>query len=153
MSEEISNEDIFDWVVGFEDECIKRVRDEVILTAEYNYGSRGRKVAEKYYKAIDGEETVDDILEDKECNDCKERAKKLLEKTEFLTKVSETLYDDSISEILKMSNISINEIMELLDSIVKSIINDSCFKIDNLETKRKLKIAILLNCCQQLQKQ
>ena len=47
MSEEISNEDIFDWVVGFEDECIKRVRDEVILTAEYNYGSRGRKVAEK----------------------------------------------------------------------------------------------------------
>ncbi len=149
MAEE-SKDDIFEWVMGFEDECIKRVREEVILTAEYNFGKRGREVAEKYYRAIDGEETVEDAIED--CNDCKERARKLIEKAEFLTKISENLYDDTISEILKMSKIDTSKIDEYLENVLKEISSTSCFKIDDEETKRKIKIAILLDCCQKLQK-
>ena len=150
MDSKISNEDIFDWVMGFEDECMKRVRDEVILTAEYNYGEQGRKVAEKYYKAIDGEEPLDDI-KDKDCDDCKERAKRMLEKAEFLRKISEVLYDDTVSEILKMTKINDDELSECLDTIVKEIMMNLCFKIDDTETKNKIKTAVLLSFCKKLQ--
>lgn len=148
MEKETKENEIFDWVMEFENECINRVKDEVILTAEYNFGAEGRRIAEKYYRAIDGEEDLGGIDED--CDDCKKRAKQLIEKANFLTHISEVLYDDTISEILKMNNVKLDDLDLCLDNIVNNIISNSCFKIDNLETKNKLKTAVLLEFCKKL---
>ena len=149
MESETSENDIFDWVVGFEDECIKRVREEVISTAEYNFGKEGRRVAEKYYKAVDGEE--DFTIIDEDCDDCKERAKKLIENANFLTQISEVLYDDTLSNILKMSNARSVALNSCLENILENIVSDSCFKLDDPETRNKLKTAVLLEFCKKLQ--
>ena len=45
-----SNNDIFDWVMTFEDECLKRVREEVIKTAEYNYGFINTLTEKRIYR-------------------------------------------------------------------------------------------------------
>ena len=144
-----SNDDIFDWVMTFEDECLKRVKEEVIKTAEYNYGERGRKIAEKYYKQIDGEEDYDIESIDENCNDCKERAKKLIENAEFAKKAIEILSDDKIGQIVNNIDIDLEDLKESLDFESDNAIENSLFEV-NLEDKKKILIRILLEVCKKI---
>lgn len=141
-----SNDDIFEWVMSFEDECLKRVREEVIKTAEYNYGEKGRKIAEKYYKQIDGEEDYDITSIDDNCNDCKERAKKLIENAEFARNIIEILSNDKITQIVNNLDIDPDDLDEVLDFEVDNCIKNSLFEIDE-ELKNKIIIRILLEVC------
>lgn len=146
-----SDDDIFEWIMTFEDDCLRNVREEVIKTAEYNYGEKGRKIAEKYYKQIDGEDDYEDLSGiDDDCNDCKERAKKLIEISEFTKIVIEILSDDKITQIIKNTDINCDEIKRVLINKIDQIIKTTLFEIDD-ETKNKILIRILLENCKKLQ--
>lgn len=139
-----SKEDIFDWVIGFEDECLKRVREEVILTAEYNFGENGRKVAEKYYRQIDGEEDYENDEIDENCDDCKERAKKFLRNLEIVHQISENLLKESLEQATK--DIKMDKLLSVLEDTSKEILNKTCFDLDPTD----LKVRILLEACRRL---
>ena len=144
MAENPNKEDIFDWVMKFEDECLEKVREKVILTAEYNFGDNGRKVAEKYYRQIDGEEDYENDEVDENCDDCKERAKKLLRNLEIVHHISENLLKDSLEQVTK--DININKLLSILDDITKEILDKTCFDLNPTD----LKVRILLEACRRL---
>lgn len=141
-----TNDEIFNWIIEYEDELLNEIREKVISTAKFNYGDRGRDIAVKYYKQLDGEEEYDITEIDEDCNDCKERAKKLIETAEFSKTTIDILTDDKITQLIK--NIDINCIDNLEDTIQKIVCN-SLFEIDE-ETRNRIKVRILLEFCKKI---
>ena len=141
----MNKEDILDWVITFEDKELKNLRENVVKTAETNYGKIGREVAEKYYRQIDGEEEFDDPdIED--CDDCKERAKKLLKIADSVKYITDVLTSDLLDNLSKDVNIVVlkTTVDSLLTSIVENLLNKSCFKLDD-NKKEDLKKKLLLD--------
>jgi len=143
--EKQTKEYIFDWVVGFENEALEHMREEVIKTAEFNFGPVGRDVAEKYYRAIDGEEDFDSESIDEECDDCKKRAQKIAKNMQLIQYISAILLKDSLDQAVQDSDC--NELLDCVNKKTHEIFNKTCFDLDPTELKFKL----LLNACRRLQ--
>ena len=139
-----SKEYIFDWVVGFENEALEHMREEVIKTAEFNFGKDGREVAEKYYRTIDGEEDLETDEIDEECNDCKEKAKRLKKNLDLIQYLSSILLKDSLDQIVK--DIDMSKLDESLDNVKDEALEKTCFDVNPIEVKTK----ILLETCRRL---
>ena len=141
----MNKNDILDWVMGFENEALEHAREEVIKTAEFNFGKEGREVAEKYYRQLDGEEEFDDP-EIEDCDDCKERAKKLLKIADSVKYITDILTSDLLDNLSKDVNIVVlkTTVDSLLTSIVENLLNKSCFKLDD-NKKEDLKKRLLLD--------
>lgn len=137
-----SNDEIFDWIMTYEDEALQHMREEVIKTAEYNFGERGRKVAESYYKKIDGEEDFENDIVDEDCDDCKERAKRLIELSDTLSVFSESLTSDLYSKLIKDINVEFakSSLDDFLNGLVQTIKDNTCYQFD----PEKLKLRLLL---------
>lgn len=134
---------ILDAIIEYEDKELLNVRKNVLEYSKNNFGDIGSKIAIKYYKQIDGEEDFDDIADD--CNDCKERAQKLIETSEFLKQTTDLMVSDFYTQVTKDINIDIyssivkDTVIGLLDSALKK----SCYKLSK-EQKDGLIKRILL---------
>jgi len=145
--------DIIDWIIGKEDEVLGEVRNEVIKHAEYNFGEKGRKLAERYYRQMDGEEDFDD-LDNESCDDCKERAKKLIEISEFIGKITEILLNDKFTHFIKeidlsKINVSIISTESRYEEIIQKMFDKSLYDISDDE-KKLFKIRVLLEFCKKV---
>lgn len=144
-----TKEEIFDWLMTFEDEAMEHMKEEVIKTAEYAYGPLGRDVAESYYKKIDGLDD-DDLMEDESCDDCKQRAKNLIRITETISSSMDVLSSDIASyfwEKLSKQNIWI-KLIHMLNSEIDSVPN--CYNLTP-DIKKVIIKRILLEVLQKVE--
>ena len=141
----MNKNDILDWVIELEDEKLKNLREFIITSANEKYGNEGKEIAEKYYRQIDGEEDFDD-QDIKDCDDCKERALKLIKISESLKVVSDLLVSDLLDKLSKEVNLIVLKemIYSILNNSVELILKKSCFKL-NSEKKNDLMKKLLLD--------
>jgi len=139
-------EQIFDYVVELEDKLLENVRVEVKKSCLEKFGDLGVKVAEKYYNQIDGVEPIGDDDFQENCDDCAEKAKRLLANLDFLKMCNESLTSDVVDKLYDGLQTSV-ELSKQGDSNVEILcddhVNKSLFDVDK-RTRDLLCIRVFL---------
>ena len=111
------------------------------------FGDDGVKVVEKYYRQIDGEEEFDDI-QTEDCDDCKEKAKRLVEILEFLKICNDILTTKHLEDFVKEMDLGSveNVVSNYVNNLIVNVENNSCFDLTP-ESKKQLYVRVLLELC------
>ena len=143
----MTKDKIFDYVVEMEDILLNKVRVELKKEAYDKFGDDGVKVVEKYYRQIDGEEEFDDI-QTEDCDDCKEKAKRLVEILEFLKICNDILTTKHLEDFVKEMDLGSveNVVSNYVNNLIVNVENNSCFDLTP-ESKKQLYVRVLLELC------
>lgn len=143
----MTKDKIFDYVVEMEDILLNKVRVDLKKEAYDKFGDDGVKVVEKYYRQIDGEEEFDDI-QTEDCDDCKEKAKRLVEILEFLKICNDILTTKHLEDFVKEMDLGSveNVVSNYVNNLIVNVENNSCFDLTP-ESKKQLYVRVLLELC------